>query len=94
LTKSNIINGAIEYIAAKTKGKEPRTIRVPLNSIATDEYYNQTSENKGKGSLIIAKYRNGGIVEIEFAHNESMTKIFDVDRWGVLNIIPPDEKPF
>jgi len=36
LTKENLINGAVEYVAAKTKGKEPRTIRVPLNSTATE----------------------------------------------------------
>jgi len=36
MTKSSVIDGAIEYIAEKTKGKEPRTIRVPLNSIATE----------------------------------------------------------
>ena len=36
MTKSSIIDGAIEYVAEKTKGKEPKTIRVPLNSIATE----------------------------------------------------------
>lgn len=30
LTEDNIIDGAIEYIAAKTKNKEPRIARVPL----------------------------------------------------------------
>jgi integrase len=34
-TKSSVIDGAIQYIAEKTKGKEPKTVRVPLNSIAT-----------------------------------------------------------
>jgi site-specific recombinase XerD len=33
-TKANVINGAIEYIARKTKDREPITVRVPLNSIA------------------------------------------------------------
>jgi len=66
--------------------------------IHRDEYYNKNSEN-GKGNLIIAKYRNGSIVEIDFSYNKSMTKIFDVDKWGVLNIIPQntsstDEEPF
>ena len=36
MTKSSIIDGEIQYVAEKTKGKEPRTIRVPLNSIATE----------------------------------------------------------
>lgn len=36
LTKSNVIDGAIEYIATKTKDSKPHTIRVPLNSIALE----------------------------------------------------------
>jgi hypothetical protein len=35
-TKGNIINGAIEYIAGKTKDGNPITVRVPLNSIAQE----------------------------------------------------------
>lgn len=34
MTKSNIINGGIEYIAHKTKEGRPETIRVPLNDTA------------------------------------------------------------
>lgn len=34
MTKSNIINGAIEYIARKTKDGHPVTVRVPLNPTA------------------------------------------------------------
>lgn len=34
LKKDNIVNGAIEYIAEKTKVHNPRTIRVPLNDKA------------------------------------------------------------
>ena len=36
LTKQNIINEAIEYIAGKTKDSKPTTVRVPLNSIAKE----------------------------------------------------------
>jgi integrase len=43
LTKQNIINGAIEYIARKTKDGHPVTVRVPLNAIAKE---------------ILAKYAN------------------------------------
>jgi integrase len=32
MKKSNIINGAIEYIAGKTKDGNPKTLRVPLNN--------------------------------------------------------------
>lgn len=36
LTKGNIINGAIEYIAGKTKDDRPITVRVPLNDKANE----------------------------------------------------------
>jgi integrase len=36
LTKQNIINGAIEYIARKTKDRKPVTVRVPLNTVAKE----------------------------------------------------------
>lgn len=36
MTKDNVINGAIEYIARKTKEGRPVTVRVPLNSIAKE----------------------------------------------------------
>lgn len=34
LRKDNIVDGSVEYIAEKTKGHNPRTIRVPLNDKA------------------------------------------------------------
>lgn len=36
LTKSSIINGAVEYIPRKTKEGNPVTVRVPLNSVALE----------------------------------------------------------
>jgi len=36
LNKNNIVDGAIQYIADKSKGKNPRTIVVPLNAIASE----------------------------------------------------------
>lgn len=36
LTKSSVINGAIEYIASKTKKEKPVTVRVPLNATAKE----------------------------------------------------------
>ena len=36
MTKENVINGAIEYIPRKTKEGRPVTVRVPLNSIASE----------------------------------------------------------
>jgi integrase len=35
-TKANIIDGAIEYVAGKTREEKPKTLRVPLNSIAAE----------------------------------------------------------
>lgn len=39
MTKNNVINGAIEYIATKTKEGRPLTVRVPLNKTATAILY-------------------------------------------------------
>lgn len=36
MTKENIINGAIEYVARKTKDKKKITVRVPLNATAKE----------------------------------------------------------
>lgn len=36
MTRHNIIDGAIEYVAGKTKDNRPKTIRVPLNQIAQE----------------------------------------------------------
>lgn len=36
LTKTNVINGEIQYIARKTKDSKPATVSVPLNSIAME----------------------------------------------------------
>lgn len=36
MTKSNLVNGAIEYIPRKTKEGRAITVRVPLNAIATE----------------------------------------------------------
>lgn len=36
MTRSNVINSAIEYIPRKTKEGRPVTVRVPLNSIASE----------------------------------------------------------
>ena len=35
LTRANIIDGAVEYIARKTSGERPVTVRVPLNATAS-----------------------------------------------------------
>lgn len=48
MTKDNVINGAIEYIARKTKDGHPETIRVPLNKIAQEilDRYPVVGDNK------------------------------------------------
>jgi len=50
LTKQNVINGAIEYIARKTKDGNPVTVRVPLNTIAT-EILDKYASYKGSNLL-------------------------------------------
>jgi site-specific recombinase XerD len=50
MTKSNRINGAIEYIARKTRDGHPVTVRVPLNSIAK-EILDRYNDYEGPGLL-------------------------------------------
>lgn len=49
-TKQNVINGAIEYIAGKTKDGRPKTLRVPLNTIAK-EILKKYADFEGKSLL-------------------------------------------
>ncbi len=46
LTKANLVDGVIEYIPVKTKGKRPQTVRVPLNqrALAIVERYKDLDE--------------------------------------------------
>lgn len=48
MTKNNLVNGAIEYIPRKTKEGRAITVRVPLNTIATEiiERYQDTPGDK------------------------------------------------
>ena len=50
MTKNNRINGAIEYIARKTRDGHPITVRVPLNSIAK-EILERYKDHDGPGLL-------------------------------------------
>ena len=46
-----------------------------------DYYYNkQREENRGKGEVIIAKQRNGGLGSVELAFNENFAKFENLDR--------------
>jgi len=49
-TKANVIDNAIEYVAGKTREEKPKTIRVPLNSIAT-EILAKYADSEGKQIL-------------------------------------------
>jgi len=69
-TKQNIINGAIEYIAHKTKEDRPVTVRVPLNAIAKE---------------ILAKYAdfNGNTLLPYIAnqdYNEAIKEMFTIAK--------------
>lgn len=45
MTKSNLISGAIEYIASKSKEGNPVTVRVPLNTMAKEIYEKYKDED-------------------------------------------------
>lgn len=68
LKKDNLINGAIEYVASKTKDEKPKTLRVPLNNMA---------------SKIVAKYANiEGDKLLPFIsqqkYNDSIKEVFTI----------------
>jgi integrase len=56
MTRRNVINGAIEYVARKTKEENPVTVRVPLNDTAKNilDKYKQT---KGRLFPFISEQR-------------------------------------
>lgn len=65
MTKQNVINGAIEYVARKTKDKKKITVRIPLNQYAQDilNRYANTDTDKLLPFVIEQKY-NLAIKEI------------------------------
>lgn len=68
LTSSNVVNGAIEYVAEKTRGKKPITVRVPLNkrALALVEKYKGV-DNKGHlMPFIFAQHYNEAIKAVLF----------------------------
>jgi integrase len=74
-TKQNIINGAIEYIARKTKDDHPITVRVPLNSIAK-EILTKYADFEGKTLLPYIS---------EQKYNDSIKDIFKLS--GITRIV-------
>ena len=46
LTRDNLIDGAIEYVARKTKDNRPFTVRVPLNALAMEIVRKYEDENR------------------------------------------------
>ncbi|MDR0667837.1 MAG: hypothetical protein LBF90_04375 [Prevotellaceae bacterium] len=68
LTKKNIIDGEIHYIAGKTKDGKPRTVKVPMNkyALAIVEKYRESPECEGNRLLpfISQQKYNDAIKEI------------------------------
>jgi len=67
-TKQNVINGAIEYIARKTKDGRPITVRVPLNTIAK-EILAKYTDFEGETLLPFISKQN---------YNEAIKEIFTI----------------
>lgn len=61
MTSTSIINGAIEYMPQKTKGKRPEVVRVPLNARAktlVDKYEGVDAEGRLFPFISAQKYNN------------------------------------
>ena len=80
MTKSSVVNGAIEYIPRKTKEGNPVTIRVPLND---------------KAKAILEKYKNGESDQLlpfitEQKYNNAIKKAFELAEINrVVTILDP-----
>ena len=68
LTSSNVVDGAIEYVAEKTRGKKPITVRVPLNkrALALVEKYKGVDIKGRLMPFIFAQHYNEAIKAVLF----------------------------
>jgi len=46
-----------------------------------DDYYNEDSEKKNIGEIIIAKHRNGPTGKVELAFKKEYTKFLNLERY-------------
>ncbi len=67
-TSANIIDKYLEYVATKTRGEEPKTIRVPLSETALKII------NKYKGGEMLFPFTNPQI------YNEDIRQIFTIAK--------------
>ena len=76
LKKTNIINGCIEYVAAKTKDEQPRTARVPLSE---------------KAKTILSKYdfENGDLLPYitDQKYNVYLKELFKLKNVNLIRIV-------
>lgn len=89
MTKANVINGAVEYIPRKTKEGRPKTVRVPLNSIAQQILQRYKDEKRAALlPFISAQKYNDNIKECfkEAGLNRFVTVINQLTR-------EPEQKP-
>ena len=85
LRKDNIVDGAVEYIAEKTKGHNPRTIRVPLNDKAKEIIERNMDKRSGR----LFPYRNKNM----YAYGIKMLLLLcEIDR--MVTARDPDTKEF
>ena len=70
MTKSNIIFGAVEYIASKTKEGNPITVRVPLNAMAKNIYEKYKDDERVKLFPFISEPR----------YNDAIRKAFELAK--------------
>lgn len=76
-TKDNIIDGAIEYIARKTKDKRPHTVRVPLTKIALDIIEKYKDDNRKELLPFISKQKYNDYIKMCFEKAE-LTRLITV----------------
>ena len=88
-TKANIIDGEIHYIAQKTRNRQPKTIKVPLNSIAT-EILNKYADFDGKTLFpFISQQKYNNAIKKAFAAAEITRSVVICDPLTRENVIVP-----
>jgi len=89
LTKQNIINEAVEYIAGKTKDEKPITVRVPLSAIAK-EILAKYSDFEGKALFpLISEQKYNDAIKVVFELAEITRNVVLCDPLTRENVIRP-----
>ena len=88
-TKQNIINGAVEYIARKTKDEKPVTVRVPLSAIAKEILAKYSNFEGKKLFPLISQQKYNDAIKVAFELAKITRNVVLCDPLTRENVIRP-----